>query len=1415
MVVRIWFIINLIFLANASLSVANNLSQSFVYSGTVRTSDGSSVVTGTVSFKFGIYDPTGTCLLYEETQTNIDLGTTGFFSLSIGSATGDAKRTANDPGLAMKVIMNNTAAGAIVANGANCSLVAGYTPAANENRLVRVTITKGADTAVLSPDLSLSPQGRTLVAQTIQGTDLTGLIQVAGNVTAANLATLTGGGDASSLHNHDSLYARIGAASFGIGDSTPDAAIEIETASPDLRLTGTANSGQTEGIYFYGGVGGNTNTASIRTTDNSTTLSFYTGTNLSLNIDTNQNTSFSASASSAKTVGLGRYTDAQEGTLTTALALLGSASVGVMWANSDSNSIKYWNGTVARTISSGAGGTGDFMKDGTVDMTGVFVGALGSVGAPGYSFSGDTNTGMYSSGADTIDFSAGGTKILSVDSTGVSSPLTLGLSNGAVSSGKLTMFESSTNGSNTLILKSPDSVSSDFTLTLPVDDGANGQFLTTNGSGVLSWAGGASSFLPLAGGTLTSNLTIGNGSSTAGRLILKEDADDGSETVTIQPQAMASSYTLTLPVDDGTANQYLKTDGSGNLSWSTISGSGDFYAAGTVPMTAPIQGSAGLVSAPGFSFSGDTNTGIYSPAADTIGLAANGALVSSVTSSGYTQNSGELTLNAQKDLRLADSDSSNYVALESNGTVTSNYTLTLPSALPASTGYIIGSNSSGTMSWTQSASAETVSTLAIRDASSRMRMVDPSANNTQEAATKASVTTQIGTYIQAAGDTATGALLNKASFKLEDPGAGTNKITIAAPTLSADYTLTLPVDDGTASQVLETNGSGTLGWVTPSGTDSTKVAKTGDTMTGTLVVGNGATSGGTVTLVEDTDLGSNTVSLVAPNVAGADYSITLPTAVPAANTSIMTALTSGVSSWTETATANTASKLAIRDASARAQFADPSAAQDVATKNYFTTNYLPLAGGTMTGNLTIGNGATSAGTLVLKEDSDDGSQTVTIAAQSMASSYNLTLPADSGTTGRFLAGTSSGELFWSQQKPPINARRTGTTNNTRNNTTTPTDDEQLKFSSSEVLANTTYEIRGLVGFSNATTGTPDIKFNLTFAGSPVEVSFGYICKRGTAETGYGRSYGNGTSTDTIDVTTAGISWCQIRGYARSGSSNANMALQWAQSTANASNSTIEVGSYINLNPVPSSEPAESWYPSVDMVFNFEESAAPYASSGFTSSVNFAGGASTDTTNFMQGSGSLAITTAGSNAGDTVNIGSDMTMGCWYRPTGYNFGNQFLLFGDNGGGGTITAALRLTSGGLLDCSNVASSYTATSTSVATLNTWTHLVCRSDSGTNKIEAFVNATNEGNVTGTMNLGLRDLAINHRSNALLRGAGSLDECFVKDGALTDAQICHICSCGIDGSLCTCDSGTYTEKGRNATYCGSCTLPTTCGAQP
>jgi len=53
--------------------------------------------------------------------------------------------------------------------------------------------------------------------------------------------------------------------------------------------------------------------------------------------------------------------------------------------------------------------------------------------------------------------------------------------------GQLILRELAAGGTNTATIRAPDAISTDYVLTLPVDDGANGEVLTTNGSGVLTW----------------------------------------------------------------------------------------------------------------------------------------------------------------------------------------------------------------------------------------------------------------------------------------------------------------------------------------------------------------------------------------------------------------------------------------------------------------------------------------------------------------------------------------------------------------------------------------------------------------------------------------------------------------------------------------------------------------------------------------------------------------------------------------------------------------------------------------------------------------------------------------------------------------------------------------------------------------
>ena len=85
-------------------------------------------------------------------------------------------------------------------------------------------------------------------------------------------------------------------------------------------------------------------------------------------------------------------------------------------------------------------------------------------------------------------------------------------------------------------------------------------------------------------------LFIGNSATVGGTLKLNEGTNNGAHFAAIRsPNSLAASYTLVLPADDGTADQVLTTDGSGNLSWVTSSnaitlaadsGSNDTYTTG-------------------------------------------------------------------------------------------------------------------------------------------------------------------------------------------------------------------------------------------------------------------------------------------------------------------------------------------------------------------------------------------------------------------------------------------------------------------------------------------------------------------------------------------------------------------------------------------------------------------------------------------------------------------------------------------------------------------------------------------------------------------------------------------------------------------------------------------------------------------
>ena len=125
-----------------------------------------------------------------------------------------------------------------------------------------------------------------------------------------------------------------------------------------------------------------------------------------------------------------------------------------------------------------------FVKEGS-DLSSVFVGGGALTGTHTYDSSGNVVIN------GSLDYNGSGNATFT--NLAVESDLWCTNNSG------LALYETSGNGTNKITIKSPAAVTADITLTLPDSDGATDEFLSTNGSGVLSWS--ASSSGATGGGT--------------------------------------------------------------------------------------------------------------------------------------------------------------------------------------------------------------------------------------------------------------------------------------------------------------------------------------------------------------------------------------------------------------------------------------------------------------------------------------------------------------------------------------------------------------------------------------------------------------------------------------------------------------------------------------------------------------------------------------------------------------------------------------------------------------------------------------------------------------------------------------------------------------------------------------------------
>lgn len=271
---------------------------------------------------------------------------------------------------------------------------------------------------------------------------------------------------------------------------------------------------------------------------------------------------------------------------------------------------------------------------------------------------------------------------------------------GALTSQTSLVLEETGAGSDTITIQAPAAIAASYTLTLPVDDGNNGEFLQTNGSGTLAWAAGSS-------GITIGTTTVSSGTNTrilynnAG--VVGEYTLTGTGTVVVMatsptfttgattPQLLASANDSGALGASGTAFSDLFLASGGVINW--LAGDATItHSAGLLTTNVPVT-ITGVATASGFAPTSSTATGnrMYLPAADTLGFAINGTGEVQLTSTALSPitNDGNAlgtTALGWADLHLATGGVINWANSEITITETDANTLTVAGATVVSLG---------------------------------------------------------------------------------------------------------------------------------------------------------------------------------------------------------------------------------------------------------------------------------------------------------------------------------------------------------------------------------------------------------------------------------------------------------------------------------------------------------------------------------------------------------------------------------------------------------------------------------------------------------------------------------------------------------------------------------------------------------
>lgn len=603
----------LMLLMTPAMAMATSLAPYFNFDGVLTDSSGTPVTTANTPVKFRVMDPTGTCLLYEETQ-NVSPGADGSISVLVGSEVGNGKRTGGFVSYSWAKIFSNM--GSYPTN-TGCS--SGWTPAPNDSRVLQVVV----NSTTLSPNYALAAVPMATVAETLNGKQASDFLQF--NMTApvqlnqTNLESVFSGSNYTNLLNV--LAGNVmqtnptAPVSFNNQKITNVAAPVAATDAVNKSYADTAMGGKSLDFTGVNGTTGNGYTIIWDQTNNRWTTGPASATdNTKLPLVGGYLTGFldmgsnpiqavgHITMSSQKALTIGKFDNTQEAAF---VPTLNASNAGATWYNSNTQKLRIYNGSTAVDV--GGGGSGDFKADGSVPMTNSLIAWAGVAASPSYTFAGASNTGMFYGGAGSLAFSTANSERVRIDSAG-----NVGINN-TTPSARLSIVDSSDN---------------QFRME------SNGSTQTTTAiwtSSTKNYAiqlGGSSSAMP-------DRFYIKDQSAGVTRLTINNTGSVGINTTAPATGAVfdaagtGPALSSILVPRDTTANQPAPVNGMirYNTSTNTFEGvqGGVWAPFASAVMASPMSFPSGSPVTPSLTFNGDTNTGISSPSADNLVLSTNGS----------------------------------------------------------------------------------------------------------------------------------------------------------------------------------------------------------------------------------------------------------------------------------------------------------------------------------------------------------------------------------------------------------------------------------------------------------------------------------------------------------------------------------------------------------------------------------------------------------------------------------------------------------------------------------------------------------------------------------------------------------------------------------------------------------------------